>query len=99
MYGKIWLKLQSPNGSPPILEDHAFLNSLVNLFQLFNVWFVGVHSLLVLLQPVELIFQGTLQGRKYHLSMCGYINIFIVNDDWSSYNDQLHKAIIWKYTP
>lgn len=57
-----------------ILEDHRFLHRLVDLLQLLDVRLVRVHGLLVLLEPVQLILQRSLQthanGRhRVHLAL------------------------------
>lgn len=46
-----------------ILEDHRLLHGLVNLFQFFDVWLVGVNGLFVFPETVQLILQRPLQSH------------------------------------
>lgn len=48
-------------GLLPVFEDHALLYGLVYALEFFDVGFVRVYARLVLLQTVELVFQGTLE--------------------------------------
>lgn len=45
----------------PVLEDHAFLDCLVDTLELLDVWFVGVDASFVLLEATELVFQRSLK--------------------------------------
>lgn len=36
----------------PVLKNHAFLYSLMNLFKFFNMWLVGINPLFIFLQSV-----------------------------------------------
>lgn len=47
----------------PVLKNHAFLYSLVNLFQFFNMWFIGINPLFIFLQSMKLIFKRTLKYK------------------------------------
>jgi hypothetical protein len=42
---------------PPVLEDHALLYSLVDLFQLFNVGLEGIYALFIVTKSQQLILQ------------------------------------------
>lgn len=50
--------------SVPVLEDHTFLDCLMNLLQFLEMGLVLVHCLFVFLQTMQLILQGALKHER-----------------------------------
>lgn len=63
----------------PVFEYHTLLYSLVDLFQFFNMRLVSVNSLFVFLQPVQLVFQSTVQSHSN-----GGDGVQLTFDPWSN---------------
>lgn len=50
--------------SVPVLEDHTFLDCLMDLLQFLEMGLVLIHCLFVFLQTMQLILQSTLKHER-----------------------------------